>query len=303
MHLLCHSLNISGQEAHLVISSSKRNLDECVKVGLITPILTREILMQHRLDKRQPIVIYPETVVGNPLKASKIARYYLNRPGFFTGIKDVNLNEFNFAYTSSMLNGYAEADHILYLPQIDTNLFCLPKMPEKRVSGKVCYYLGRRRNAKRTSAFIKPDSVEITLKYPKNKNELVEVFQECEYFISYQDSSLCLEAALCGCIAIILPDKNMESPLGKDETKMYGVAWGDSPDEIARARATLDSARILYLQRIKEFWIGLDQFIEKTQKIHCEENVITNVNLYFGINKFIHFVNQELLKLSRKIVK
>ena len=266
-------------------------------------MLTRKILIRHQMDKRQPIVIYPEIVKGNPLEASKIARYYLNRPGFFTGTNYVNLNEFNFAYTSSMLNGYAEADHILYLPLIDTNLFCPPKMPEKRVSGKVCYYLGRKRDAKRTSGLIKQDSIEITLKYPKNKNELVKIFQECEYFISYQDSSLCLEAALCGCIAIILPDKNVESPLAQNETKMYGMAWGDSPDEIARARATLGLVRTLYLQRIKEFWTNLDLFIEKTQKIHCEKDSIINVDLYLGINKYFHLVKRRLLKLSRRIVK
>ena len=301
LHLLCHSLNVSGQEAYLIIESSLR-VDECVKKGLLTPILTRKILLQHQREKRQPVIIYPEVVMGNPLGASKIVRYYLNKPGFFTGAKHLNLNEFNLAYTSSMLNGYQEADHILYLPLINTNLFCVPERPEKRVSGKVCYYLGRNRDAKRTSVLIKPDSVEITLKYPANKIELVKIFQECEYFISYQDSGLCLEATLCGCIAIILPNKDTESPLSEKETMMYGIAWGDSPGEIARAQATLGLVRNLYINRIDEFWVSLDLFIEKSQEIHCGEDVIIDVSSYFGINRFFYRVKKKLLKLSKKAI-
>lgn len=279
--------------------SSRRSRDECVKIELITPILTREILLKHNREKRQPIVIYPEIVIGNPLGASKIVRYYLNRPGFFNGTKYVNLNEFNLAYTSSMLDSHQKVDHILYLPLINTNMFRPPEIGVKRINGKVCYYLGRNRDAQRTSGLIKPDSVEITLKYPADKAELVKIFQECEYFVSYQDSSLCLEATLCGCIAIILPNKNMKSPLSKDETMMYGIAWGDSPSEIARAQATLGLVKSLYSQRVKEFWINLDLFIEKTQRIYCNGDVITNVKLYFGVHKFIHRIRKKILKLFK----
>ncbi|PMQ16375.1 hypothetical protein [Janthinobacterium sp. AD80] len=282
LHLLCHALNVSGQEAYLVIDTLQRNRKSKTRAGLATPLLTKKILLSHQRQGRQPVAIYPEVEQGNPFHASKVVRYYLNKPGFFDGVAALRDGEFNLAYSSAMLEGFAVPDHILYLPLINTELF---HESGHRTPGKSCFYLGRHRTAKASSPLINDDSVEITLSYPDNKEELAELFRSCEYFISYQFSSLCIEATLCGCIAIVIPNDNAPSALVKTETQMHGIAWGAEPAEIARARETLPLARALYLEKQAQFWNNLDIFIEKTQHFEASDARI-DPSRYFGWRKF-----------------
>jgi hypothetical protein len=73
MHLLCHALNSIGEEAYVYPTETNPTLN--------TPLVTPEISARHKAAGREPIVVYPEVVPGNPRKAASVVRYVLNRAG------------------------------------------------------------------------------------------------------------------------------------------------------------------------------------------------------------------------------
>jgi len=66
LHHLCHALNLRGEEAYVTSEGS---------ATLRTPRLSQEMVNEHLKAGRNPIVIYPGSVVGNPLSAANVVRY------------------------------------------------------------------------------------------------------------------------------------------------------------------------------------------------------------------------------------
>ena len=64
MHLLCHALNSIGEEAYVYPTETNPTLN--------TPLVTPEISARHKAAGREPIVIYPEVVPGNPRRAASV---------------------------------------------------------------------------------------------------------------------------------------------------------------------------------------------------------------------------------------
>ena len=254
MHMLCDALNRSGQEAYIVA--------DVLNPQLMTPRLTLDVVELHRNQGLQPIAIYPEIIDGNPLNASTVVRYILNQPGFVEGRGKYEDDDILFSYTKPLLLPGMAEDRVLYLPAPDLSVFCPPTDPAKRVPGKVCYYQGRRGQAKVDPALLPADAVEITAQWPATWEELADLFQQCEFFYCTEASALGGEAALCGCLAVILP--NEWAPL-KLEPTAYGVAWSLEPEEIERAKSTNHLLRDRLLKAQVDFWPALDHFIEVTQ--------------------------------------
>jgi len=214
-----------------------------------------------------PIAIYPEITDGNPLNCSTVVRYILNQPGFVEGKGVFEPEDVLFSYTKPLLLPNMEEDRILYLPAPDLRVFCPPSDPSKRIPGKVCYYEGRRGQARLDPALLPPDAIEITSRWPDSWESLVDLFQQCEFFYCTEASALAGEAALCGCLAVIMP--NEWAPL-KLESTAYGVAWGTDPAEFERARATNHLLRERLEKAQVDFWPALDHFIAVTQRVAAE---------------------------------
>ncbi|WP_312939867.1 glycosyltransferase [Stutzerimonas balearica] len=259
MHMLCDALNRSGQEAY--ISADVLNPE------LITPRLSIDIIVQHRNQGLDPIAVYPEITDGNPFNCNTVVRYILNQPGFVEGRGIFASDDVLFSYTKPLLLPGMDEDRVLYLPAPDLRIFCPPSDSAKRIPGKVCYYQGRRGQARLDPALLPPDAIEITSRWPDSWESLVDLFQQCEYFYCTEASALAGEAALCGCLAVIMP--NEWAPL-KLESTAYGVAWGTDPAEFERARSTNHLLRQRLEKAQVDFWPALDHFIEVTQNAAAE---------------------------------
>ncbi|TWC21739.1 GT2 family glycosyltransferase [Pseudomonas sp. SJZ085] len=258
MHMLCDALKRSGYEAYVAARVFNPNL--------MTPHLSSDVIALHKSQGLEPIAVYPEIVDGNPLGAGVVVRYLLNQPGYLGGSGIYDEGDLRFAYSRGLLQPGMPEENILHLPPIDLSIFCPPADPAKRIPGKVCYYQGRAAQAKIDPELLPPDATEITPEFPDSWEGLADLFQQCEYFYLAERSGLAAEAALCGCISIVLPGQYAQAQLSEFENKNYGTAWGNTPEAIERARQTLPLLRQTQLEHQAKFWSALDHFIDVTQQ-------------------------------------
>ncbi len=261
LHLLCHSLNLEGQVAYLVLTSYSA---APVCPDLITPTLTPAIVRYHYEKGLTPIVVYWEAVHGNPLRADCVVRYVLNFPGLLGGATSYDPSELLYGYSGVMAEAVGTPENVLLVPTVDPAVFH-PGPGDQKRSG-TCFYAAKHKIVLGGSLSDEVrGSVEITLDYPATQAEIADLFRRSEIFYCYENTALALEAMLCGCPAVCIPNPHLTEVIALRELGRDGCAWGPDPAEIARARATVHRVRERYLRICDEYWHQLDRFVQVTQ--------------------------------------
>jgi hypothetical protein len=275
MHELCHALNVMGQRAYLTIYPQlimdKQQASHLCS-DLQTPLMTKDLLDEYEAQGLSPIVIYPETM-KDPLRAKHVVRYVLNYPGLLGGYSIYPAHEQVYAYSRRLAKAAGVSEnHVLFLPISETEIFYPP--PEGAARSGSCFYASKYRDFH--GGMLLPataNSTEITVNKPNSptKPEIAELFRRSELFYTYEDTALAIEAALCGCPTVFLPNPFLSEPLGFDDLGMDGFAWGDSPEEIVRAKATVHQFGANYQELTERFWKHLEMFIAATQQSYVPE--------------------------------
>ena len=233
LHLLCHTLRQIGYEAFIISLRLNSYFD--------TPKLNEDQIRSDFDAGLTPIVIYPETVVGNPLRAPFVVRYILNYPGLLGGPADFASTDFRVSYARGLDEAkMGKAERVLFFPASDTATFYPPTVGAPR-SGS-CFYAAKYIHIHRGKLFdITRESVEITRDLPGSQNprEIADLFRASEVFYCYENSALSLEALLCGCPVVLLPNPFFTEMIAQNELGRDGIAWGPDPAELIRARATV----------------------------------------------------------------
>ncbi|WP_018914064.1 glycosyltransferase [Thiomonas sp. FB-6] len=271
MHTLCHALNRIGEQAFLVLPPLPQP-ETGVHPDLVTPLLTRWRLEQDFRAGRTPVFVYPETLRGNPFQAPFVARYVLNTPGALGGDASFPASEYCMSYTAGLGRMVPGIRQTLYLPASDPNLF---QPPAREQRSGTCLYAGKYQHIHGGKLFdISKDSVEIISNLGGIRNpekpmqtqaELVELFQRSELLYCYEPSSLALEAMLCGCPVVFLPNPHFQQSFHSDELGDDGWAWGAEPELIERARRSVHRVRERYLDNFARFEEQLRAFVDATQ--------------------------------------
>lgn len=217
------------------------------------------------------IVIYPETVFGNPLHAKKVVRWllYYNKIYRRNGENTIGYdkNDLFFAYRDIFNDSHLNPEkRLLHVCFFDLDLYKRTNYGER--SGK-CYIL--RKGAGRPDIPKNFDGIVID---DLSEKEKVEVFNKCEYCISYDtQTSYSQIAAMCGCVSIVVPEegKSREDYRSNGDND-YGEAFGFSKEEISYAQKTAP----YIIERYKSI-------IEKSRKNAL--NFINDVNKYFHEDK------------------
>ena len=239
--------------------------------GLLTPIVTQQVIDAHFCDGLTPIVVYPETIVGNPLNAPLVVRYVLNFPGLLGGDKVYPPSEIIYAYSETLGAAAGSPQNILFIPTTDTTIFYPPDVEVRRKGS--CFYAAKYKIFHKGELFdITKGSEEINreghnIQTPK---EIAALFRRSEVFYTYENTALAIEAVLCGCPAVFIPNPYLTEIIGAEELGSEGYAWGTDQSEIARARATVAKGRDNYLRLYDRFWRQLDEFVSKTYE-HAEK--------------------------------
>ncbi|MHB1678849.1 MAG: hypothetical protein ACYCSS_15195, partial [Sulfuriferula sp.] len=263
LHLLCHALNRLGERAYL-ITYPYYPPAYATNPELNTPLLTQRVLEYDFEAGLAPIVVYPETVPGNPFHASFVVRYVLNFPGLLGGDTTYGEDEFCVTYSEHLAKSVHNSRLTLFLPASDPRVFHpYPRVPRKGS----CFYAGKYKYHHGGELYeITNNSVEITRDQPDSPTpgQIADLFRHSEVFYTYENTALAIEALLCECPVVFLPNPYLDHIIGIEEHGWDGIAWGHDDGEIARAKNTVHNASEHYLGLFAVFSKMLREFVAQT---------------------------------------
>lgn len=188
------------------------------------------------INKTNAIIIYPEIIFGNPFGIKHVVRYLLFHHRYEIRSDSYSISD-KFIAFRKIFNDYRlnPQENILTLNFFDKDLYKQYNFEERRGN---CYLIYKGKNRKDLP---KKFDGKVFVTVP-DQEELVKVFNECKYCYSYDPQTFYnVIAAICGCIPIVVlePGKTPEDYLTSEE-KHYGVAYGDSAEQIEYAIQTRD---------------------------------------------------------------
>lgn len=188
------------------------------------------------------IVVYPETVQGNPLNAKNVVRWLLHQPGFHTGDMSFSrgdvLVKFNSAIRDIRLDGVNLINSELKVIHYPLEHYYLPNQGTVRSGTAVCIRKGAGKPFVHDDAAIVIDDL--------SHAEVGEILRKSEFFVSYDTyTAYSLFAVLCGCKSIVVPDPLLSAeewyPNVEDR---WGIAYGFENIQFATETAPLQIERI-----------------------------------------------------------
>lgn len=206
------------------------------------------------------VAVYPEVISGNPLGAHRVVRILGNFPGLLGGEEMYRATDMVFLYSNYIRARYkGRVDGIIFKPMLDTGLFRKTNFGKRATK---LFYVGK---GIFRPGFTTKNHIEITRNFPE-RSELPRFFNESSEIVIFDNTtSLAQEAALCGCIPILIEDNEVP----RDAFKLYelgtaGVAIGYN--DVPRAKDTLPSLPELVEQYTKDYPVRVQTFAAKTQK-------------------------------------
>lgn len=165
------------------------------------------------LPRGPKIVVYPEIVIGNPLSAKNVVRFFLHNPGHFKCLTSYGNGELYFRYSHSFAEGYTPPCGSYISPHCVT----VSVTPS-------CYNLNGAASIRQGSAYLirKGKGKELVHDLQNSVKidgfghlEVSRIFKKVETFISYDPiTAYSKYAVLCGCRSVVI--------LAGDETvEMY----------------------------------------------------------------------------------
>lgn len=267
LHKLCHLLNSNGFEAAIYpyfgqetynsdnFLSHTRDIAKTIIKKYWRGFDTNEAFdtpIVYKVSKLcQTIVVYPEIIIGNPLNASNVVRWFLCEPGFHKqnisfSQRDllVDFNSFLNGYRFPGANIYTDNLYITHMPLEHYNLDGALDVSERQG----CAY-ALRKGRDRPDIKVEDDWILID---GLPHSEVAKIFKKVKVFYSYDMYTAYSQfATMCGADSVVLPRAGVSCQQWfSDESKRYGVAYGK--DDIHFARKTRDQMYFTVLNREKD---------------------------------------------------
>ncbi len=223
LHLLCHALNQVGEKAYLVFTQHPSRIN----YALDTPVASAQF--------HDFIAVYPDIVRGDPLNAPRIVRWLLGDPKVTGGQTSFPKEESVWGYSKKTV-ACGGGDKVLCLPVSDPGIFYTPL--QSSIRSGACYYAYKCENI--WNEPLKKEHQGAT-RLQGTPQQIADILRRSEICYVYENSSIILEAKMCGCPVELVYNKHF--------TEVHTEAeWIGSYDEI-----------------IDKFWNQLEVFIKETQ--------------------------------------
>ncbi|REH40379.1 hypothetical protein DFR26_0580 [Paraperlucidibaca baekdonensis] len=246
LHKLCHIINELGGSAYIIKSIDQPDLLKrgflkalsdfsrykirlaCVKKLKTNPDFNTPIYMHNVKDLQNDgwVVIYPEVVYGNPLRAKNVVRWFLHNPTFHTGVFSYSSNDvavrFNTAIKPINIFGLKPYDKFLKVVDYPLSLYNMSGIMNERTGSAYCIRKGLGKK-------IIHDLSDSILIDNLSHDDVAKVFKKTKVFYSYDTyTAYSLFAILCGCKSVVIPDKNVGiNDWYPDERDRFGIYYGD----------------------------------------------------------------------------
>ena len=207
-------------------------------------------------DKKNTVVVYPEIVYGNFLKAKNVVRWLLFYNRYTNDTEAFDNRDLFFAYreifNDKRLN---PLNRIFCLHYYDLDLYKQTNFSDRN---GVCYVIRKGRDRDDLPNFFDGPIIDDFSEF-----KIVETFNKCKYCILYDTQTAYGSiAALCGCIPIVMPEegKRREDYCSNGE-KRYGIAFGNSREEIDWAVNTRGKLIESFKKNINDDYNQVNNFI------------------------------------------
>jgi len=255
LHYLCHLLNEVGYRAHLVPFFNSAEISPIDADSLVTKLLDQRAEIQKSnytinaawntpiyrrpwrgIAKRDDlVVVYPEVVFGNPLRAKNVARWLLHDPGFHNKQVYFVPGEVHFRYLEMHrpvpVPWIEIAEQLLTVTYVPWEHYQPP--PEGSPRKGTAYLL--RKGKGKPLVHDLTDSIQVD---GMSHAHIGEICRQVQTFISYDSRTFySVLAAMAGTDSVVIPDENLsETEWQPDESLRAGIAYGF--DRLTHARMT-----------------------------------------------------------------
>lgn len=245
-------------------------------------------------DLNQTVVIYGETIEGNPLNAPYVMRWILAPVGVICAPihHTWGKNDIIYYFNSDETFNNNE-DKIGKIYKTLTTIYMNPLINNFNYKDRKGYcHTFRKSGYHKTIKYAHPPGKSIEIKREHSFVECIKILNKSQFFISYDPLSfLSIIASMCGCISVVIKVDGINElewlkttaayPYLKEKNinKLFGIAYGVS--EIDWAKKTLHLAKAQWNEIIKHaknttvFPFLRD--IQNIENISYLENTVKNI--------------------------
>jgi hypothetical protein len=246
----------------------------------------------------ETLVIYGETIQGNPLNAKYVVRWILAPIG-----KCSSIETHKTWSKTDLVYYFNEEDKFVKNPELVGTIYktltCIYINPliknHKNPSRKGYCHTFRKSHFHKTLRYAHPPNASREITRAHKQLDYINIFNKREIFICYDSLTfLSIIAAMCGCISVVIKVEDILTQLDWIKTtsvaqyakenkidKLYGIAYG--LDEIGWARNTLHLVKAQWI-KISEYFREktIKPFLKDLKNIKALENTVKNN--YFEIS-------------------
>lgn len=281
-HRLCHLLNEAGRDAYLLplFYSHEATILNLPEVAARIQAETQNLLRSsfplnphfntkvyrdnlHALANNDDyIVIYPEIISGNPLRAKNVVRWFLHNPGYHTGHVAYSPGELYFRHSliskEFHMTGSRMSKHMLEVLYCPTEIYNLDNAATERSGTAYLFREGRDR------PIVHDLENSICLNRDYSHAQIAEVFKRVKTFICYDTRTMFSDlAVLCGCESVVVPEEGVSEEQWRPEPESRsGIAYGF--DKLPQARATAHLLRDFLIAKQDKSKVAVQHMLEET---------------------------------------
>jgi hypothetical protein len=281
LHLLVHRLRAIGVDAYLMpyaASPYARRWGRVARRIGFGPLTTATFFVNATLARRSyrvsenldtpiatprhvedAIVVYPESIDGNPLRARRVVRWLLHRPQYINPAAHFGNDELVFYYSPNFRGEQYEhltEERHLHVRWVRSDIYF--EAPTESPRSGVCYLIRKGRRFGGDEAVPEGAPVVDGLDHAA----IADLFRSHEFVVSFDPHTMFQTyAMMCGCTPVLTrPPRLPQSEESKWPVGRPGVA--DGFDDVERARRTRRVVLDLVGTRSAEEQASVMRFVE-----------------------------------------